>query len=64
VKFYENLRFVYQIQSRLREWREQQEQDNATAAATESTDDRRLPVKSAPAQNHDGRQGMGAPPKK
>jgi len=64
VKFYENLRFVYQIQSRLREWREQQEQDNATAAPTESTDDRRLPVKIVPAQSPDGQQGTGGASKK
>jgi hypothetical protein len=64
VKFYENLRFVYQIQSRLREWREQQEQDNATAAPTESTDDRRLPVKIVPAQSPDGQQSTGGASKK
>lgn len=64
VKFYENLRFVYQIQARVREWREQQEQDNAPAAAAESTDERRLPVKTAPAQTNPGQPGAGAAPKK
>jgi hypothetical protein len=64
VKFYENLRFVYQIQARVREWREQQEQDNAPAAAAESTDERRLPVKTAPAQTNPGQPGTGAASKK
>ncbi len=51
VKFYENLRFVYQIEARLREWREQQEQDNAVAPV-EATDERRLPVQPAQATGH------------
>ena len=54
VKFYENLRFVYQIQSRLREWREQQEQDNAVAPAA-TTDERRLPVNNPPARVEPGK---------
>ena len=58
VKFYENLRFVYQIQSRLREWREQQEQD-ASVAPVETTDERRLPVHSAPAKQDPGQPGKG-----
>jgi anti-sigma factor RsiW len=62
VKFYENLRFVYQIQSRLREWREQQDQDNAPAAPAENADDRRLPVKTTPAQTNAA--PPGALPKK
>ena len=50
VKFYENLRFVYQIQSRLREWREQQDQDATAPAETAvpATDERRLPVSNPP----------------
>jgi anti-sigma factor RsiW len=63
VKFYENLRFVYQIQSRLREWREQQEQDAATAPA-ETTDERRLPVHSTTTEQDPGQPGKGAEPKK
>jgi len=63
VKFYENLRFVYQIQSRLREWREQQEQDAATAPA-ETADERRLPVYSTPAEPDPGQPGKEAVPKK
>jgi hypothetical protein len=63
VKFYESLRFVYQIQSRLREWREQQEQDAATAPV-ETTDERRLPVHNAPAQPDSSRPGQQTPPAK
>ncbi len=63
VKFYENLRFVYQIQSRLREWREQQDQDASTVPA-ENTDERRLPVRGAPGQADPGQPGAGATPKK
>ena len=62
-KFYENLRFVYQIQSRLREWREQQEQDGATAAPAETADERRLPVKNAP-KSEPGQPGKETIPKK
>ncbi|HUJ20495.1 MAG TPA: zf-HC2 domain-containing protein [Bryobacteraceae bacterium] len=62
VKFYENLRFVYQIQSKLREWREQQEQEPAGAAA-ENADERRLPVKNTPAQSDAGQPGAAAPKK-
>ncbi len=63
VKFYESLRFVYQIQSRLREWREQQEQDTATAPA-ETTDERRLPVYQPPAQPESSQPGKQTPPAK
>lgn len=46
VKFYESIKFVYQIQSRLREWREQQEEEQlaAPAPAAQKNDERRLPV--------------------
>jgi len=39
VKYYENLRLVYEIQSRLREWSQQEEEDrkNQTAAPTGQT---------------------------
>ena len=63
VKFYENLRFVYQIQSRLREWREQQEQDSAVTPA-ESTDERRLPAHPAPAERDPGQPGRETTPRK
>jgi anti-sigma factor RsiW len=62
-KFYENLRFVYQIQSRLREWRDQQDQD-AAAAPAENTDERRLPVHSTTGPTDPGQPGAGATPSK
>jgi anti-sigma factor RsiW len=46
VKFYENLKFVYQIQTTLKEW-QQQSDDQKPAAG--KPDDRKLPVK-PPAQ--------------
>ena len=46
VKFYDNLKFVYQIQSTLKEWQQQDEERQAPAA--KKTDERRLPVKSDP----------------
>jgi anti-sigma factor RsiW len=54
VKFYENLKFVYQIQTTLKEW--QQQSDDQKPAA-ENTDDRKLPVKppaptTAPPESH------------
>ncbi len=41
VKFYENLKIVYQIQTTLKEWQQQTEEQKP---ATEKTDDRKLPV--------------------
>ena len=51
VKFYENLKFVYQIQTTLREWQQQDEDQrpaNDRKTAPPATDDRKLPVKPAP----------------
>ena len=51
VKFYDNLKFVYQIQTMLREWQQQDEEqrpDNGQKTSDQKTDDRKLPVKSAP----------------
>jgi hypothetical protein len=44
VKFYENLKWVYQIQTTLREWQQQDEEQRSNG----KTDDRKLPVKQAP----------------
>ena len=44
VKFYENLKWVYQIQTTLREWQQQDEDQRSDR----KTDDRKLPVKQAP----------------
>ncbi len=63
VKFYENLRFVYQIQSRLREWRERQDQD-AVTAPVENNDTRRVPVHNTPTAQDPGKPGAGATPNK
>ena len=46
VKFYENLKLVYQIQTTLREWQQQdEEQKPANRPAANQPDDRKLPVK-------------------
>jgi hypothetical protein len=44
VKFYENLKFVYEIQSRLRDWNEQQEEEERNAALSRPVEDRRVPA--------------------
>lgn len=49
VKYYENLKVVYQIQTMLREWQQQDEAPPPAAAPENNrkTDDRKLPVKSS-----------------
>jgi anti-sigma factor RsiW len=49
VKFYESLKVVYQIQSKLRDWQEQQDQDSkaATRAPDRSAAQHRLPEKNS-----------------
>src|SRR5262245_24805563 len=56
VKFYENLKFVYQIQTTLRDWQQQDEDRRSAAqpAAGGQTDDRKLPVKSTPVPSQSG----------
>jgi Putative zinc-finger len=53
VKFYDNLKFVYQIQTTLREW-QQQGEDQQSAPVQEAperkTDEHKLPVKATPGQ--------------
>jgi hypothetical protein len=60
VKFYDNLKFVYQIQTTLREW-QQQGEDQQSAPVQEAperkTDEHKLPVKAAP---NGGPSGPGA----
>jgi hypothetical protein len=77
VKYYENLKVVYQIQSMLREW-QQQDAEQGPAQKPENkgseknapeinrekgkTDDRRLPVRTSPEPNKpDLRNSAGAP---
>jgi len=60
VKFYESIRFVYQVRSRLQEWNQQQDEEQQSSAAErnkqnrggneKSMDEKRLPVKQTPAQ--------------
>jgi putative zinc finger protein len=42
VKFYENIKVVYEIQSRLRDWTEQQEEEDRNAAARRPVEERRV----------------------
>jgi len=49
LKFYDSLKVVYQIQSTLREWRQQQDEEQRTSGSSaertgQSADQRRLPV--------------------
>jgi hypothetical protein len=51
VKFYDNLKFVYQIQTTLHEWQQQdEEQRPARDRQKPKTDDHKLPDKSSPVQ--------------
>jgi hypothetical protein len=47
LKSYESMRFVYEMQVRLREWTEQQQQEDSKAA--DQTENRRLPAVQEPA---------------
>jgi hypothetical protein len=57
VKFYESIKFVYQIRARLQEWNQQRDEEQAAAAehkqgrgaAEKSLDEKRLPVSNPPA---------------
>jgi hypothetical protein len=56
VKYYENLKVVYQIQTLLRDWQQQADDQKATKPPEPKADDRKLPVKAvnpggAPAAN-------------
>jgi anti-sigma factor RsiW len=44
VKFYEDIKFVYEIQTQLREWNEQQSEEDRAAAAKKSVSDRQVIV--------------------
>jgi hypothetical protein len=49
VKFYDNLKFVYQIQTTLRDWQQQDAEQRSDKRQNSRTDDHKLPVKSTPA---------------
>ena len=54
VKYYDNLKVVYQIQTLLRDWQQQAEDQKAAKPSEPKTDDRKLPVKALnPALNPD-----------
>jgi hypothetical protein len=63
VKFYDNLKFVYQIQTTLREW-QQQGEDRQSAPMQEAperkTDEHKLPVKATPDGGPSGPGASGA----
>ena len=58
VKFYENLKIVYQIQNTLRQWQQQDEEQRP--AADSDADGRKLPVR-APGRNGPGRTSPSDP---
>jgi anti-sigma-K factor RskA len=49
VKFYEDIKFVYEIQSRLRDWSEQQEEEERNASKNRPVEERRVPASAPPA---------------
>lgn len=56
LKFYDNLKVVYEIQSTLKEWQQKNEDQQGTAApapARETIDDRKLPVRSLPQNSNE-----------
>jgi len=63
VKFYDNLKFVYQIQTTLREWQQQGEDQQSSPvpeAPVRKTDERKLPVKATPGGGPSGPGAAGA----
>jgi hypothetical protein len=63
IKFYDNLKFVYQIQTTLREWQQQGEDQQSTPvqeAPERKTDEHKLPVKTTPAGGPSGPGASGA----
>ena len=48
VKFYDNLKVVYQVQSLLHEWQQQDEEEQKPAKPVPDSDPHRLPVKPVP----------------
>jgi hypothetical protein len=58
VKFYDSIKFVYQVRARLQEWNQQQDEEQSAAAERnqnrggneKSMDEKRLPVKNTPVE--------------
>jgi hypothetical protein len=44
LKFYENIKVVYEIQSRLKDWTDQQDEEDRNAAARRPVEERRVPT--------------------
>jgi hypothetical protein len=49
LKFYEDIKFVYDIQSSLSDWTDQQEEEDRNAAAQRPLEERRVPASKPPA---------------
>ena len=66
VKYYENLKVVYQLKVMLSEWQQQQDEEqpaDATSGTNRKAEDRKLPVKTSPSQTvePDLKNSGGAP---
>jgi anti-sigma factor RsiW len=48
VKFYEDIKLVYEIQSRLRDWTEEREEEERNAKASRPVEERRVPAPTPP----------------
>jgi hypothetical protein len=48
MKFYEDIKFVYEVQSSLKDWTEQQEEEDRNAAASRPVEERRVPASKPP----------------
>jgi hypothetical protein len=48
VKFYEDIKFVYEIQSQIKDWSDQQDEEDRSAEAKRPVEDRKVPAQ-APA---------------
>ena len=44
VKFYEDIKFVYEIQSQIRHWTDQQDEEDRNAEAQRPVEERKLPA--------------------
>jgi hypothetical protein len=67
LKFYDNLKVVYEIQATLKEWQQQNEDQQASGPlkpAHETINDRKLPVHALPKQNDSGGAPLNHAPEK
>jgi anti-sigma factor RsiW len=63
VKFYDNLKFVYQIQTTLRQWQQRQQSDEQRAPVDQGTAGAGVDARKLPVASPTGQSG-GAPPSK